>query len=390
MGKMPKQRVVRKSKEKLLQLERELRTNEERWRAVMNNPFMGISVLNKNHYFIMTNSAYQAMVGYTNEELKKLTPLDITPVDDREINRVLFRELQQGKRHHFELVKRLKRKDGKIIWIQLYVFGIPDAEGIGQRTFGMVFDITEKMQVQDDLQAAQAELARSMQMSRMGAMAASIAHEINQPLTAMIGSAGAGLRWLAQTPPKFDEATENFKQIARDGQRAADVVEGIRAVFQSGETSHGLLDVNEVINEVLGLTNGELKRRAIVVHSQLEEKLAPVKASRVQLQQVLFNLITNAIVAMELVTDRNRLMKIKSELRSSGEVQVTVEDSGKGVDPQNMDRIFSSFFTTKPESMGMGLSICRSIIESHGGRLWATNGSPYGAVFQFTLPAAFG
>jgi len=161
-------------------------------------------------------------------------------------------------------------------------------------------------------------------------------------------------------------------------------------MFQSGETSHGLLDVNEVINEVLGLTNGELKRRAIVVHSQLEEKLAPVKASRVQLQQVLFNLITNAIVAMELVTDRNRLMKIKSELRSSGEVQVTVEDSGKGVDPQNMDRIFSSFFTTKPESMGMGLSICRSIIESHGGRLWATNGSPYGAVFQFTLPAAFG
>ena len=224
------------------------------------------------------------MVGYTDEELKKLTPLDITPVDDREINRVLFRELQQGKRHHFELVKPLKRKDGKIIWIQLYVFGIPDAEGIGQRTFGMVFDITEKMQVQDELQAAQAELARSMQMSRMGAMAASIAHEINQPLTAMIGSAGAGLRWLAQTPPNFDEATENFKQIARDGQRAADVVEGNRAMFQSGETSHGLLDVNEVIDEVLGLTNGELKRREIIVHTQLEEKLAPVKASRVQLQ----------------------------------------------------------------------------------------------------------
>jgi len=161
-------------------------------------------------------------------------------------------------------------------------------------------------------------------------------------------------------------------------------------MFQSGETSHGLLDVNEVINEVLGLTNGELKRRAIIVHSQLEEKLAPVKASRVQLQQVLFNLITNAIVAMEPVTDRNRLMKIKSELRSSVEVQVTVEDSGKGVDPQNMVRIFSSFFTTKPENMGMGLSICRSIIESHGGRLWATHGSPYGAVFQFTLPAACG
>ena len=119
----------------------------------MNNPFMGINVLDKDQYFIMTNSTYQVMVGYTDEELKKLTPLDITPVDDREVNRVLFQELQQGKRNHYELVKRLQRKDGKLIWIQLYVFGIPDAESIGQRTFGMVFDITEKMQTQDALQA---------------------------------------------------------------------------------------------------------------------------------------------------------------------------------------------------------------------------------------------
>jgi PAS domain S-box-containing protein len=186
----------------LAHLERELRLNEERWRAVLNNPFMGISVLDKDQYFIMTNSTYQAMVGYTDEELKKLTPLDITPADDREVNRVLFQELQQGKRDHYELIKRLQRKDGKLIWIQLYVFGIPDAESIGQRTFGMVFDITEKMQAQDALQAVQAELARSTQASRMGAMAASIAHEINQPLSAMIGSAQAGLRWIGQSPPQ--------------------------------------------------------------------------------------------------------------------------------------------------------------------------------------------
>ena len=300
---------------------------------------------------------------------------------------MLFRELQQGKRHHFELIKRLQRKDGKIIWIQLYVFGIPDAETIGQRTFGMVFDITEKMQAQDALQAAQAELARSIQTSRMGIMAASIAHEINQPLTAMIGAAGAGLRWLAQVPPNPQEAAESFKQISRDGKHAAEIVHGIRAMFKPGETSHGLVDVNRLIDEVLRLTNAELQRHAFIVRTVLDKKLIPVKASRVQLQQVLFNLITNAIEAMEPITSRMRVITIKSELVSSGKMQVTVEDSGKGIDRQNMDRIFGSFFTNKPEGMGMGLSICQSIIQSHGGRLWAEPGSPHGAVFQFTLPA---
>ena len=385
-AKLKRRSTHRKDRKNLAHLERELRLNEERWRAVMNNPFMGISVLDKDQYFIMTNSTYQVMVGYTDEELKKLTPLDITPIDDREINRVLFQELQQGKRNHYELVKRLRRKDGELIWIQLYVFGIPDTESIGQRTFGMVFDITEKMQTQDALQAVQAELARSTQASRMGAMAASIAHEINQPLSALIGSAQAGLRWIGQSPPSIYEATESFKQIRRDGKRATEVVEGIRAMFKSGEASRSLLDLNQLINEVLRLADGQLQRRAVIVHTELSEQLTPLMASRVQLQQVLFNLVTNAIEAMAAVISRKRVMKIKSELRGSGEVQVTVEDSGKGIDPQNVEQIFSSFFTTKREGMGMGLSICRSIIESHGGRLWATEGNPYGATFQFTLP----
>jgi PAS domain S-box-containing protein len=388
MSAKPKRsKVHRKDRKNLAHLERELRLNEERWRAVMNNPFMGISVLDKDQYFIMTNSTYQVMVGYTDEELKKLTPLDITPVDDREVNRVLFQELQQGKRDHYELVKRLQRKDGKVIWIQLYVFGIPDAESIGQRTFGMIFDITEKMQTQNALQIVQAELARSTQASRMGAMAASIAHEINQPLSAMIGSAQAGLRWIGQSPPKIDEAAESFKQIRHDGKRAADVVEGIRAMFKSGETSRSLLDLNQLIGGVLRLTDNQLQRRAVVVHTELDAELAPVMASRTQLEQVLVNLVTNAIEAMEPVIDRRRVMKIKSERVGTEDVRVTVEDSGKGIDPQNLDQIFSSFFTTKTEGMGMGLSICRSIIESHGGRSLATQGRPYGAVFQFTLPA---
>src|SRR5262249_55877494 len=148
------------------QLERELRANEERWRAVFFNPFMGITFFDGSFRYIMTTSTFEAMGGYTDEELKRLTPLDITPAaDDREINKTLFRELQQGKRQHFELVKRLQRKDGKLIWIQRYVFRIPDGSN-GQHTFGMVFDITEKMQAQNALQNAEAELARSAHVSR--------------------------------------------------------------------------------------------------------------------------------------------------------------------------------------------------------------------------------
>ena len=382
---MPKQDVApQEGDTRFAQLERELRANQDRWGAVFANPFMGISVLDKNHYFIMTNSTYQAMVGYTDDELKKLTPLDITPAGEREINRTLFRELQQGKRQNFELVKRLQRKDGKLIWIQLYVFRIADRAATGQHTFGMVFDITEKMQAQDALQAAHAELERSAHVSRMGAMTASIAHEMNQPLAAIVANASAGLRWAERIPPAIDRARECFEQIVRAGQHAADVLEGVRTMFKSKELASVQIDLNQLINEVLTLVQGAVKRHDITVRTELDAAIMPVTGNRVQLQQVLFNLITNAIEAMETVADRTML--VKSERENSGQVRVTVEDSGTGVEPQHVDKIFGSFFTTKVDGMGMGLSICRSIIESHGGRLWASPARSHGAVFQFTLP----
>jgi len=381
---MMEQDTAHRENKSFAQLERELRANEERWSAVFANPFMGITALDKNHYFIMTSPTFQAMVGYTDDELKKLTPLDITPAGEREINKALFKELQEGKRQHFELVKRLQRKDGKLIWIQLYVFRIPDRELVGQHTFGLDFDITEKMQAQNALQAAHAELARSAQVNRMGAMTASIAHEINQPLAAIVANASAGLRWMAQTPPALDEARECFEQIVHEGQRAADVIQTVRAMFKSKELARVSIDLNQLIHEVLALVQGSLQRHGVIVHTELDETLVPVTGHRVQLQQVLFNLVTNAIEAMESVADR--MMLIKSGLESSGEVRVTVEDSGSGIDPENIDQIFGSFFTTKAEGMGMGLAICRSIIESHGGRLWASPGHPRGAVFRFTLP----
>ena len=249
---MPKQDAAPQGGDmRLVQLERELRANEDRWGAVLANPFMGITVLDKNQYFIMTNSTFQAMVGYTDDELKKITPLDITPAGERETNRALFSELQQGKRQHFELVKQLQRKDGKLIWIQLYVFQIADRSATGQHTFGFVFDITEKMQAQDALQDAHAELERSAHVSRMGAMTASIAHEMNQPLTAVVGVASAGSRWLERTPPAIDRARECFEQIVRAGQRAADVLDRVRAMFKFRKRASTPIDFNQLIDDVL-------------------------------------------------------------------------------------------------------------------------------------------
>jgi C4-dicarboxylate-specific signal transduction histidine kinase len=249
----------------------------------------------------------------------------------------------------------------------------------------MVFDITEKMQAQDALQAAHAELARSAHVSRMGAMTASIAHEMNQPLGAIVANASAGLHWVERIPPAIDGARECFEQIVRAGQHAADVLEGVRTMFKSKELASVPIDLNQLINEVLTLVQGAVKRHDITVRTELDTAIMPVTGNRVQLQQVLFNLITNAIEAMETVADRTML--VKSEHENSGQVRVTVEDSGTGIEPQQVDKIFGSFFTTKVDGMGMGLSICRSIIESHGGRLWASPGRSPGAVFQFTLPS---
>ena len=379
-GQRKKESASRDPEERLAKLERELRASEERWQAIVANPFMGITILDRNQYFVAANSTYQAMVGYTEDELRKLTPLDITPAVDREINRTLFRELQQGARQHYELTKRLQRKGGELIWVQLYVFGIPDRGSVG-----MTVDITEKMLAQHALQLAHEELARSAHVSRMGAMTASIAHEINQPLGAIVANAGAGLRWLARSPPDLAEVRESIEQIVREGQRAADVVQSVRSMFKSRDLERAPINLNRLIDQVLALVQGTLQRNGIVVRTDLDERPASVTGSPVQLQQVLFNLVSNAIEAMDSVAERAILIQTKVE--ESGDVQVIVEDSGSGIDPKDMDRIFGSFFTTKPNGMGMGLSICRSIIESHGGRLWATSGASRGAIFRFTLPA---
>jgi C4-dicarboxylate-specific signal transduction histidine kinase len=235
----------------------------------------------------------------------------------------------------------------------------------------------------------QAELARVSRLTTMGELAASIAHEVNQPLTAVINNGSACLRLLANNNLEPEVLRRALEGIIADGTRASTVLARIRAFIKKEPAERSELDINEVIQEVLVLAGRELYENQVVPDRHLKTDLPPVLADRVQLQQVLLNLIMNAIEAMAAVTDRPRLLGVQSRIDEAGDVLVAVSDSGTGFGSE-LDRVFSPFFTTKANGMGMGLSISRSLVENHGGRLWAAPNSPHGAVFSFTLPATGG
>ena len=243
-----------------------------------------------------------------------------------------------------------------------------------------------RKRVQDAAEATRAELSRAGRINRFGTMTASIAHEINQPLAAIAANTQAALRWLANTTPNLDEARAALERISRDSQRAVDVVVGLRAMFKNDRQNRILLDINQLVREVLVLVQGELFKRRISLETELTENLAQVMADRVQLQQVVMNLVTNAMDAMDPIADRPKLLRVKSANLDGDIVAVAIEDSGTGIEAGKVDRLFDAFFTTKPNGMGMGLSICRSIIEAHNGRLGVSAGARYGSVFQFELP----
>jgi PAS domain S-box-containing protein len=243
-----------------------------------------------------------------------------------------------------------------------------------------------RKEAEDALRDAQADLARVTRMTTMGELVASIAHEVNQPLMAIVTNAETCLSWLASDPPQLDEARKAAGRIVRDGHRAGDIIKTIRALARKSRPEMTDLDLNDVIAEVLVLTRGELRRHDVSLETELSGGLEPVMGDRIQVQQVLLNLVMNGIEAMNAIMDRPRVLRVSSQIDGPGSVLIAVTDTGTGFDPTKVDRIFDAFFTTKPEGMGMGLSICRSIVEAHGGRLWASPNPPHGSVFQFTMP----
>jgi signal transduction histidine kinase len=300
-------------------------------------------------------------------------------------DRVLVRQVIHSaarEQKAFDIEHRLLMPDGASKYIR--VVGHPSANGL--EFVGAVTDITELHRAQEALRTSQAELAHVTRVMTMGELAASIAHEVNQPLSAIVASGGACLRWLAGPDPSLVDAREAAERIVRDGKRAGEVIARIRALARKATPEKERLDLNGAIKEVLTLAKGELLKNRIAVRTQLREDLPSIFGDRVQLQQLVLNLVMNGIEAMSAVDDRPRELAIATQNGERDEVLVTVRDTGVGLDPESRQRIFEAFYTTKPAGLGMGLSISRSIAQNHGGQLWAIANEGPGTTFQFTVP----
>lgn len=360
--------------------------SEQLWRAVYEHSAAGIALTDLDGRILTANSAFQNMLGYTEKDLRNISLIQITPEDDRETSRSRITKLVAGKVNRYHVQRRYERRDGGIVWANAGVSLIPSTESRAPMLLQIVEDITERKRAEEKLAAAQNELVCVTRVTTMGELAASIAHEVNQPLAAVVANGHACLRWLAAEPPNEQEAHEAVQRIIRDANRASDVISRIRGFLKRGGPHRTQVHVGEMIDDVISLVQDAARTHGVSLHVKSAADLPPVVADRVQLQQVILNLVMNAIDAMSSVTEQPRILEVGVDRYRADAVLVAVRDSGVGLDPQHRDRIFDAFYTTKSEGMGMGLAISSSIIEAHGGRLWATPNEGPGETFQFTLP----
>jgi C4-dicarboxylate-specific signal transduction histidine kinase len=282
------------------------------------------------------------------------------------------------------------RKDGSRVPVLL---GAATFES-GNQGVAFVLDLTDRKRAEAEARESerryrevQAALAHANRLATMGQLTASIAHEVSQPIAATVTNAQAALRWLGRRPPDLEEVRRALDRIVRDGNRAGDVVGRSRALIKKAPPRKDRLEINDAVGEVIELTHGETVKNGVSLGTELTGGLPLIQGDRVQLQQVILNLTMNAIEAMSGISEGARELLISTSKAESGGVRVAVRDSGPGLAPATLDHLFNAFYTTKPGGLGLGLSICRSIIEAHGGRLWAEANEPQGAILQFTVPA---
>ncbi len=494
----------------------ELAAAEERWRSVFENSAIGVVLTDLTGRFLAANPVFEKMVGYTEEELQRLSFFDLTHEEEIEANRTLIKELLSGKRQQFQIEKRYRRRNGSLMWVRNNVSLVPGTERVPRFLMALSEDVTERKQAEENLQRSEAFLAEGQHLARVGSfswcvatdeitwseqlyrifefdqdtsqsveklysrvhpddiqllyemierarrdgsdiegehrllmpnhsvkyvnmvahathdkdgrleyigavqdvtqrrlseealskarselahvarvtslgvLTASIAHEVNQPLSGIVTNASTCLRMLAADPPNVDGARETARRTIRDGNRASQVIARLRALYGKKDPTTESVDLNEAAREVLALSLSELQRNRLIVRPEFADNTLVVTGDRVQLQQVILNLIRNASDAMSAVDDRPRQLLIRTERDGDDHVRLTVQDTGVGFDPQAMERLFESFYSTKDAGMGIGLSVSRSIIESHHGRLWATLNNGPGAAFSFSIPRAPG
>jgi len=331
------------------------------------------------------NAGAERIFGYRSEEAIGLPITTLIPRDRQDEESQIIERVRRGESvHHFETVRI--RKDGREIQVSLTISPIKDAAGQIIGVSKIARDITERNRAAEALREAQTNLAHVSRVTTMGELVASIAHEVNQPLGAIVTNGSACLRLLFRETPDLEKSREVITRMINDGLRASEVIKRIRDLLHKSPPEKAPLSINETIQEVIALVSSEVLRSKVELRAELAADLPPVVGDRIQLQQVILNLILNARDAMSDVQRHPRELLITSKKTESGEVVIAVRDSGQGLDPKDAERIFDPFFTTKAEGMGLGLSISRTIIEAHGGTLWAKPNKDRGATIQFTLP----
>ena len=354
-----------------------LQERESKVRRLIDSNIIGICIYYLDRQIVEANDAFLGILGYSRDDVASgrlsfaaLTPPEWAESDERRLAELVSTGTWKPSEKEFF------RKDGSRVAVLIgsATFGETRRQGIA-----FVVDLTERKR-------AEAELAHANRVATMGQLTASIAHEVNQPLSAALVNAETAVRWLARQPPDLEKTRQSIDRTIKDNKRAADIVGRIRDFSKKAPTRKERMAVNDAILEAIGLTRAAISDRGVVAKIQLSEGLPHISGDKIQLQQVVLNLIMNAIEAMSEVKEGSRDLLISSSKVESGGVLVTVSDTGPGLPPANHARIFEAFYTTKSSGLGMGLSICRSIVEAHGGRLWATPNDPHGAIFHMMLP----
>jgi PAS domain S-box-containing protein len=371
-------------------LYRDLAEREGKIRRLVDANIIGIIIWNLEGQIQEANQAFLQMVGYDREDVAsgRVRWTDLTPEEWRDRDTRALAELAQtGTALPSE--KEYIRKDGSRVPVLIGAATFDERRDLG---VAFVVDLTERKRAEADMRDSerryrevQLELTHANRVATMGQLTASIAHEVNHPIGATLMNAETALRWLAAQPPNLDKATQAIERIVKDGKRAAGIVDRIRDLVKKAPARKDKLEINEAILEVIGLTRSEISKHGVSLQMQLAKDLPLIQGDRVQLQQVILNLIVNAVEAMSQTGEYPRELLIGTEMGPES-VRIAVQDSGPGLPQAGSERAFEAFYTTKPSGLGMGLSICRSIVEAHGGRLWTTPNEPRGAVFCFTLP----
>jgi PAS domain S-box-containing protein len=366
-------------------LYRELEQREAKIRRLVDANVVGVLVSDDDGRIIEANDAFLEIVGYTRDDLTsgQLRWPELTPQESRVASERAVAQLRAtGTCDVFE--KEYFRRDGSRVPV---LVGAAAVGGPGSQAVAFVLNLTERKRAEEErerLRQMQDDLAYMSRVATMGELAASLAHEIKQPIAAAVTNARTCALWLEREPPDLAEAAEAASRTVNAAIRASDIVDRVRSLYTRGTPQRQPVDVNDIIQEMVVLLQHEAGRRAVAIRTELAERLPDIIADRVQVQQVLMNLMLNGIEAMK---DAPGELVITSQGTDDGPLLISVSDSGGGIPPEQAERIFDAFFTTKPHGTGMGLSISRTIVESHGGRLSASNNTTRGATFQFTLPA---